>query len=240
MRRALGAELSKLRTLPLTTYAAAGMILVSALIAAALAGLHAERGGTVPAVDAVLEAMPYAQAGAILLGVVPVSHEYFGRQFSTTLIAVPRRMRVIVAKTSATMIVLLVVGTLSVAMAWSSAELTLHALDADAAAATAEDLARLGGAVVYLVLIGLLAHAVTLVLRHLVPALVSMLVVVYILPFALTALGEHTRWLPTRAGSQLFAPDDAVLTAITGSLVLLAWAAVIGVVGAARFALSDA
>ncbi|NJI58304.1 ABC transporter permease [Microbacterium oxydans] len=240
MRRALGAELSKLRTLPLTTYAAAGMILVSALIAAALAGVHAERGGAASAVDAVLEAMPYAQAGAILLGVVPVAHEYAGRQFSTTLIAVPRRMRVIVAKTCAAMVMLFLVGTLSVAVAWLSAELTHRASDAGGVAATAEDLARLGGAIVYLVLIGLLAHAATLVLRHLVPALVSMLVVVYILPFALTALGEHTRWLPTRAGSQLFAPDDAVLTAFTGALVLLAWSIALGVAGTARFTLSDA
>ncbi|MDF2560585.1 MAG: hypothetical protein K0R99_2031 [Microbacterium sp.] len=240
MRRALGAELSKLRTLPLTTYAAAGMVLVSTLIAAALAGLHAEGGGAASPVDAALEAMPYAQAGAILLGVVTVSQEYAGRQFSTTLIAVPRRMRVVVAKTSAAVVVLFLVGTLSVALAWSSAELTIHASDAGAVAATAEDLARLGGAVVYLVLIGILAHALTLALRHLVPALVSMLVVVYILPFALTALGEHTRWLPTRAGSQLFAPDDTVLTAFTGALVLLAWAVVIGIAGTARFTLSDA
>lgn len=240
MRRALGAELSKLRTLPLTAYAAAGMVLVSALIAAAFAGLRAEGGGAAGAVDAVLEAVPYAQAGAILLGVLSVSQEYAGRQFRTTLVAVPRRMRVIAAKTSAALVLLFVVGTLSVAVAWLSAGLTFVVADAEAVAATAEDLARLGGAVVYLVLIGLLAHAVTLVLRHLVPALVTMLVVAYILPFALTALGENTRWLPTRAGSQLFAPDDAVLTAFTGALVLLAWAVTLGVAGAARFTLSDA
>lgn len=239
MRRALGAELSKLRTLPLTAYAAAGMVLVSALIAAAFAGLRAEGGGAA-AVDTVLEAVPYAQAGAILLGVLSVSQEYAGRQFRTTLVAVPHRMRVIAAKTSAALVLLFVVGTLSVAVAWLSAGLTFVVADAEAVAATAEDLARLGGAVVYLVLIGLLAHAVTLVLRHLVPALVTMLVVAYILPFALTALGENTRWLPTRAGSQLFAPDDAVLTAFTGALVLLAWAVTLGVAGAARFTLSDA
>lgn len=240
MRRALGAELSKLRTLPLTAYAAAGMVLVSALIAAAFAGLRAEGGGAAAAVDTVLEAVPYAQAGAILLGVLSVSQEYAGRQFRTTLVAVPRRMRVIAAKTSAALVLLFVVGTLSVAVAWLSAGLTFVVADADAVAATAEDLARLGGAVVYLVLIGLLAHAVTLVLRHLVPALVTMLVVAYILPFALTALGENTRWLPTRAGSQLFSPDDAVLTAFTGALVLLAWAVTLGVAGAARFTFSDA
>ncbi|MGW9159258.1 hypothetical protein [Microbacterium sp. NPDC055665] len=240
MRRALLAELSKLQTLPLTAYAAAGMVVVGALVAAAFAGLRAEGGGAVSAVDAALEAMPYAQAGAILLGVVPVSQEYLGRQFGTTLITVPRRMRVIVAKTVAAVIVLLLVGTLTVAVAWVAAGLTLVVADADAVAATTEDLGRFGCAVAYLVLIGLLAHAVTLVLRHLVPALVTMLVVAYILPFALTALGEHARWLPTRAGSQLFAPDDTVLTVLTGALVLLAWAAVIGIAGAARFTLSDA
>ncbi|PRB17340.1 ABC transporter permease [Microbacterium sp. MYb62] len=240
MTRAWRAELSKLRTLPLTAYAAGGMVTLGAVLALAFAALHADGGGVVSPVAAALDTVPYVQAGAILLGVLPVSQEYAGRQLSTTLTAVPHRLRVVVAKTFAAVVVLALAAVATVAAAWLVAEATLRATDMRAAAVVTEDLSRLGGAALYLVLIGLLAHAVTLVLRHLVAALVSMLVLVFILPFAVTALGEHTRWLPTRAGVQLFAHDDAVLTAVTGGLVLLGWAAVIGAAGAVRFARSDA
>lgn len=240
MTRAWRAELSKLRTLPLVAYAAGGMVALGAVLAMAFAALRSDGGGVVSPVAAALDTVPYAQAGAILLGVLPVSQEYAGRQLSTTLTAVPHRLRVVVAKTFAAVVVLALAAVVTVAAAWLVAEATLRATDMRAAAVMTEDLSRLGGAVLYLVLIGLLAHAVTLVLRHLIAALVSMLVLVFILPFAVTALGEHARWLPTRAGVQLFAHDDAVLTAVTGGLVLLGWAAVMGVAGAVRFARSDA
>lgn len=240
MTRAWKAELSKLCTLPLMTYAAVGMVGLGAVLAVAFAALRSDGGGVVSPAAAAIDTVPYVQAGAILLGVLPVSQEYAGRQLGTTLTAVPHRGRVVVAKTFVAVVVLALVAVATVAAAWLVAEATLRATDVRAAAVVTEDLSRLGGAVLYLVLIGLLAHAVTLVLRHLVAALVSMLVLVFILPFAVTALGEHARWLPTRAGVQLFAHDDAVLTAVTGGLVLLGWAAVIGVVGAVRFARSDA
>lgn len=246
MRRAVGAELSKLRTLPLTAYAAVGMILLGVVIAVAFAGLRGEGGGgggvggAVSAVVAVFDALPYAQAGAILLGVLSVAQEYAGRQLSSTLTAVPRRGRIIVAKTVAVAVVLILAAVPTVAAAWLAAEGMLRTTEAGVGPLVLADLARLGGAVVYLVLIGLLAHAATLVLRNLVPALVSMLVLVFVLPFAVTALGEQARWLPTRAGAQLFAPDDAVLTAFTGGLVLLGWAVVLGAAGAARFIRADA
>ncbi len=239
MRAAVAAERAKLRTLPAAVLTVPGTIVVGAVIAAALAALAADEGWGVPGATVALYAVPYVQAGVILLGILPVSQEYAGRQIGTTLSATPGRMRVVVAKTAAAATTLSATAVLTVAAAWGAAEVVLRLSGAGAAAAPA-DLARLGGAAVYLALIGLLAHAATLLVRHLIPALTGMLLLVYVLPPVLAGLGEHARWLPERAGAQLYAPSDAMLTAGTGALVLAGWIAAVLTAGAVRFHRQDA
>jgi ABC-type transport system involved in multi-copper enzyme maturation permease subunit len=225
---AVSAELRKLGGLPLVVYTATGTIAIGALLAAALAG-NAPPG--TDAATAALRAVPYLQAGMIVIGVVPISQEYTGRQIGTTLTAMPRRMAVVLGKTVAAAAVLLTTSVLAVAAALGAAA---TALPWDQAAA------HLGGATIHLTLIGLLAHAVALVLRQLMPSLVAVLLLVFALPPLLSPLGEHARWLPERAGAQLYAPDDSILTPTTGALVLIAWIVVMGVIGSVLFARRDA
>ncbi|WP_163542075.1 ABC transporter permease [Occultella kanbiaonis] len=98
---------------------------------------------------------------------------------------------------------------------------------------------RLAGAIAYLAVIGLLAHAVAVALRHLVPALVAMIALLVIISPVAAGLTEHARWLPDRAASQLYADTDTLLTAATGPLVALAWLVAIGTAGAVGFICRD-
>ncbi|MGW2183021.1 hypothetical protein ACWCXX_34170 [Streptomyces sp. NPDC001732] len=231
------AELSKLRTLPVAVSAVLGTIGIGAAIGAALARM-ASADTAIPDTAIALKVVPYVQIGAILLGILPVAHEYEGRQICTTLASVPDRGRVIAAKSIACGTVLAVTLLATIASVLGTVSL-IRWTGGGIPAATPQEWERTAGAVLYLVLIGLLAHAATLVLRHLVPALITMLVLVLVLPPVLAGLGEHARWLPDRAGTQLYAPADMVLTPGTGALVLLGWVLVVGAPGAIRFLRAD-
>lgn len=76
-------------------------------------------------------------------------------------------------------------------------------------------------------------------MRHLIPVLVGVLSLVLIGSPLLAAVTAHARWLPDRAGSQLYAPTDPVLTAATGGLVLLVWTVAVGVGAWVRFVRAD-
>ena len=57
----------------------------------------------------------------------------------------------------------------------------------------------------------------------------------------LAGVTEHARWLPDRAGGLLFQPvDDPVLTAGTGTLVLIAWIVMVSAIAATTFTARDA
>ncbi|MFK4086452.1 hypothetical protein ACI2LF_20240 [Kribbella sp. NPDC020789] len=197
------AELSKLRTLPIAVLTIAGTVAVAALIAAAQWRS-----------DQPVDVVPYAQAGFVLLGILPVAHEHAGRQFSTTLVAVPARGKLLVAKTTAAFVTIAIT----------------------AAATAVLQPERPVGAAAYLTLIGLFAYAVALLVRHLVPALVGTLCLILILSPLLNAATEHARWLPDRAAAELYQPDGDLLR---GGLVAVAWIVVTGAVATARFLRRD-
>ncbi|TDD62164.1 ABC transporter permease [Kribbella antibiotica] len=189
------AELSKLRTLPLTGFTVAGILACTALLAAA---------------DQAVDIIMYVQAGFVLLGIIPVAHEHAGRQFGTTLIAVPARGRLLVAKSLATAVVM--------------------ALTA-AATAVLGGAERPVGAAAYLVFIGLFAYAVAVVVRQLIPALVGMLSLILIVS---PVLADHGRWLPDRAAAELYQGSATI-----GALGALAWVALIGAVATVQFLRRD-
>ena len=234
------AELAKLRTLPLAVFATVGTILVGVTISAALA---ADPHLPMIATDAVLTAVPFMQAGFILLGIVPAGHEHAGGQYRTSLAAVPRRGLLVAGKSAAALLTLALAALLTVGAGYAAAAITLQLADAPATSAVSsvqQQVWSLVGAATYLVLIGLLSHVVALLVRHLVPALVTMLVVVLIVPPLLSGV-DLARWLPSRAGGLLYLPDtDPDLTASNGGLVLVAWILAIGAAAYAAIRVRDA
>lgn len=230
------AELDKLRTLPLTTLTAAGTILTGVALGLALVVLGDRPPATV--LDGTAPAIPFVQGGLVLLGILPVAQEYAGRQIHTTLAAVPQRRLLVAAKSGAGALVLVLVAALTVA-ATATAVLVIGRISEADLPVGDRPAVRLAGMVGHLVLVGLLSHAVALLVRHLVPALVGMLSLVLIAAPVLAAVTEHARWLPDRAAALLHADTDSVLSAGTGSLVALGWITLVGGVALARFVRAD-
>lgn len=238
LARITAAELGKLRTLPVAVVTAIGTAVLGALVAAALTAQRVDEGLAASAAAVTGQTVPFLQIGLILLGVLPMSHEHAGGQLRTTLIAVPRRGLLLAGKGIATLLGLALAASAAVGGIVAATMLTERLLDAP----LAEDVAGqwpVVGAAVYLVLVGLLAHVVAMLVRHLIPALVGTLSVVLIVSPLLTGLTRHARWLPDRAARELYDPTDAVLTAATGTLVTLAWIALVGGIAAVLFVRHD-
>jgi ABC-2 type transport system permease protein len=233
------AELDKLRTLPLAVLAAVAAPVLGSLVAAALAASAAEADVAVAPVDLTLRVVPFVVAVVALLGVVPVAHEYAGRQVLTSLAAVPHRGRLVAAKTLAAAVVLTATSAVTLAAGISTAVVVQRAVEAPPAP-DPPDATRLLGATAYLVLVGLLAHAVALLVRHLAPALVAVLVLVVVVPPVAAQATDLARWLPDRAASTWYDPAPGLLDATAGTVVALVWLALLGAAGTARFVRSDA
>ncbi|HEY0188801.1 MAG TPA: hypothetical protein VGC67_15020 [Cellulomonas sp.] len=223
----LAAETAKLRTLPAVPLSVLGTVLAGALVSAAAAGVPSSGRGGATAVDVATGTVPLLQAGLVLVGVWPVAQEHTGRQGATTLRAVPHRPTLLAATAAAAAALVALTAALSVGAALLGATTVVGPAPVGAADARA-----LLGAAVALTLIGLLAHAVALLVRHLVPALVGTLVLVLVLPPVLAGATEQVRWLPGRAAGQLYDRTDTVLSPTTGALVALAWVVLVGGVGA--------
>ncbi len=236
----VASESDKLRTLPAAALTVAATVLAATVIAGAVAA--AADGRPASALDATLQALRFVQAGVVLLGILPVAHEYAGRQVRTTFAAVPRRGLLMTGKTLATLATVALTSAAVVGAGFAAATVVQRMLGIQLdVPATSDDPWRLAGAAVYLTLIGLLSYAVALLVRHLVPALVGMLSIVLIVSPLLAGLTEHARWLPDRAAAQLYAAvPDSTLSAAGGALVAFAWIALIAGTGWARLVRCDA
>lgn len=215
------AELQKLRTLPAVALTVVATVAFTVVFTAALGG---------PSEDMpVLQIIPFMQVGIILLGILPSAHEYAGSQFRTTLAAEPHRGRLLLGKTLAASIVVVVAVILTV----GSGVLMAMVSGGAGSSSPGDDASRLLGAAVYLVLIGVFSHLVTVSVRYMIPALVGLLGVVVVFPPMIAAVTEHARWLPGEAGGLLYrSQPEAVLGPVTGALVLLGWILVAGAVAA--------
>lgn len=221
---ALAAELSKIRTLQGAAAAALGSVVVAAVLAWVLATAATD---TRPdAVAVVLATVPLLQVGPVLLGVLAVASEYAGTQVRTTLTAIPDRGAALIGKTAAFLVAATLTSTASCAAALAAAVVVVGG---------AGSLRPVAGAAAHLVLVGLLAFALAVLLRALIPPLVAMLGLLLVVSPLLASATEHARWLPDRAGRALYLPgSDAVMTPTAGALVLVGWVAVVG--GAATWA----
>lgn len=234
--RIISAELIKLRTLPVVTATVFATIGTAITLSAAIAA-----SSTVPisAVEVTRATIPFVQIGIILIGVLALATEYQGGQIRTTLTATPRRLSTLTGKSLAVLVTAVVTSVVAVATSWLAAMITLSANQL--AVTDDASLWPTVGAAVYLVLIGSLAFAVTVLMRSLIPPLVTILSVVLIVSPIVSGLTEHARWLPDKAGSLLYLTDaDTVLDAGTGGLILLAWIIAVSIAASTTFTRRDA
>ncbi|MEU7587336.1 hypothetical protein AB0A95_13650 [Micromonospora sp. NPDC049230] len=185
--------------------------------------------------------------GPMVLGVIVVSSEYTStgrdapgaRQLTATLAAVPNRLRLLAAKTTA--LVLVVAAQAAVTTA---ATLTLtRVLHGDNAAAPAP--ARVAAAILYWTLTALLAYAITLITRNGIVPLTLLIInsSVVSVSYLLTKVTDLASYLPDIVGAQMFirGGDFPVKVApVTAGLVMTAWIVVLLAVGAVLFQRRDA
>lgn len=99
------------------------------------------------------------------------------------------------------------------------------------------------GAAAYLLLISMLAHAVALLTRDALSALVIMLGLVYVVSPLLSRVTTVAGYLPDRAGRQMYqtAPSyEATLTAAQGGVLMALWVALTLALATVTFIRRDA
>jgi ABC-2 type transport system permease protein len=152
--------------------------------------------------------MAIAQLAIAVLGVLCISSEYSSGMIRTSLIAVPKRGRVLAAKSLVFAAVTFVVGEVTNFVAFFVGQAIIsghapHAALGDPGVARAV----LGGGL-YLAALAVLSVAAGTLLRHPAAAIACMMAVVLVLPLIAQALPDSwrnpvTEFWPTQAGSQL-------------------------------------
>ncbi|WP_434581918.1 hypothetical protein [Carbonactinospora thermoautotrophica] len=269
MIRAIRYELIRLRTIRSTWWLALLSLLATGSISWAIAvNLRAGpldvadiavllTGGALysPLVPPAVLVVPPAVFMAVL-GVLALGHEYRYSSIRATLTAIPRRSRVLAAKTLAVALAAAVVAVLSLAVGWGVGFAVLGEQMLDLPW-TEHSLPRIsGGYVAFVVLSALLGLALAGLFRNVPAALVAILVIPLVLePVLAVVLGfealrpvrEAGKFLPFTAGRQMLVPSVSTpagygepLTPVSGGLTMSAYVAALLALCWAFFARRDA
>ena len=239
------AEIRKLCGLPAAWVGLVLGTLLSPVVV--LLNAAAVRRASVDTTDVGMMELGVGLIGPMILGVVVISSEYTStgedapgaRQLTATLIAAPRRMRLLAAKTTA--LVLVVTGQATVATG-ATVALT-QVLHGDRVPVPAPG--RMAAAVLYWVLTALLAYSIVLITRNGIVPLAFLIVnsTVVSVSYLLTKVTDAAAYLPDIVGAQMFirTSDFPVEVApVVAGLVMTAWIAAFLAVGAFFFHRRDA
>lgn len=233
MIHTLRAELTKALTLrSIQTTLAAALIIPPALAVASGLGFDS---GTAMASSFPIEAHGFETAGfgqplIILLAALIAGTEYLDGQLRTTLLATPRRGRVLAAK----LIMIAVLATLIGLVATTAAVLLKHAALGAHGLSLGEFTAGMGwnliGVAVNYTLIALIAASITILARTFIVTLVVLVPLVLGLTISLLGALPILRYLPDLAGIQLLTsyPGVGLLDPIPGGLVMFLWTVALG------------
>jgi ABC-2 type transport system permease protein len=230
----LRAELTKTLSLRSIHVVLAAAFVVPAMLALA-SGLAFDpsRRAQFPLESHGFETAGFGQPLVILLAALITGTEYLDGQLRTTLLATPRRGRVLTAK-------LLLVGLLATLIGFiaiGTSVIIKHAVIGEHGLGPTELTVRIGwnllGVSVNYALIGLLAAGITILARSYVVTLIVLVPLVLGITVSLLGAVPVLKFLPDLAGIQLLMPYPGVgvLDPIPGGLVMACWAA--SVAGAA-------
>lgn len=263
MKRSAGAiraEWTKLRTLPSTKWllllAIAGTVAVGSLITGTL---HYTHCGTPCALDTTrlsLAGVRLGQLGILVLAVLTVTAEYSTRTIQPTLIAMPRRILVVLGKVGVLAVLAVATGLLAVAgsLAVSRIILPLNGFTGAhgfPALSLADDLTRRAafGTVLYIGLIAPLGAGLGLLVRDTAGALTAALALLYGTPvvamFVSDPAWQHRirRYSPMDAGLVIQSTRDLAaehIGAWAGLGVLSLYAGLAVLAGLVAFLIRDA
>jgi ABC-type transport system involved in multi-copper enzyme maturation permease subunit len=152
--------------------------------------------------------MALAQLAIAVLGVLAISSEYSSGMIRTSLIAVPKRGRVLAAKSLVFAGVTFVVGEVTTFVAFFVGQALISGHAPHAALGDPGVARAVAGGGLYLAALAVLSVAAGALLRHPAAAIAAMMAVVLVLPLIAEALPDSwrnpvTEFWPTQAGSQL-------------------------------------
>ncbi|GAA1638842.1 hypothetical protein [Actinoplanes couchii] len=226
------AELAKLLGLPTAWIGLAVGSVVAPLLAVLNAGAvraAIAAGRYEFSADLAYSSIQIVMLGGLILGVVTVSSEYTptsddapgARQITTTLLAEPRRCRLLAAKAIVLVLVVAVQGTVT-------AVVTLLVVEHEHGGTyPPAEPARVAGAVLEWVLLSLLAYALTLIFRNGIVTL-TLLVVnsgVVSVSWLLMKVTPLAAYLPDVVGKHMYLSDlgDVRIHPVVAGAVLLGW-----------------
>lgn len=195
---AVRSEWTKLRTLRSSLYSVVATIVVGVGMAFLFTSgtaegyadmTAAERAEWDPTLTSLMGATLFAQLTVGALGVLSTSGEFATGMISTSLTAVPRRLRVLAAKALVITVVGLAVGELVSVGGFLLGQQVLVGMDVPhASLADHESLRAVVGAGLYLALVGLLGAALGVLIRSTAGAIVVLVVAAIIVPYLLGPL----------------------------------------------------
>jgi ABC-2 type transport system permease protein len=212
----LGSEWVKLRSLRSTFWALGVTVVLGVALGAVISAVAAHSYARSSAAARLSwdptgysqSGMAIAQVAIAVLGVLVISSEYSSGMIRTSLIAVPKRGRVLAAKSLVFAAVTFAVGEVTCFAAFFAGQALIsghapHAALGDPGVARA---VAAGG--LYLAALAVLSVAAGTFLRHPAAAIAAMIAVLFVLPGIAQALpgswrNPVTEFWPTQAGSQL-------------------------------------
>ncbi len=241
--RALRAELSKLASLPFAWLGfAAGLVVpIGITIITSLT--------TTPGPDTGFNELSIGVLGAIILGVSAIGSEYTtegeesaaGRQITTTLTAVPSRLRLLLAKIGAVIIATTILAAIAIAAVFATTHLMLGA---NVPPLESDSFARMGGATLYWVFMALLGFGLTVLTRN---GIIPMAILVanssaVTVTFLLAQSFPPANYLPDLAGMRMFTTINTTveIAPVVGGLVMAAWVAALLIAAGTVFTRRDA
>jgi len=257
----LRSEFTKIRSVRSTYWTLLVLLAVSVGIGAAISALSASGWSNTPPADRTpLDATQLSIAALLILGqlviVVPgalvLTAEYSTGMIRTSLIAMPRRIVIYVAKAVAFAAVALVVSLVTAFIAFFLGQSLLASTHQSATLAGHDVLRALIGSALYITLCGLFAFAAAAIIRNTAATITAMIGLLFVIPTLVNLLphswqNDLVRWLPSSAGRAISAtvweagPQNAHLFSPWGQFAVFAvYTAVLLVVGGILFRKRDA
>ena len=158
-----------------------------------------------------LDGVAVAALAIAVLGVLCMSSEYSSGMIRTSLIAVPKRGRVLAAKSLVFAVVTFVVGEVTSFAAFFAGQALISGHAPHAALGDPGVARAVAGAGLYLTVLAVLSVAAGALLRHPAAAIACLVAVLFVLPGIAQALPDSwrnpvTEFWPTQAGGQLTSP----------------------------------
>jgi ABC-2 type transport system permease protein len=238
LRRVIGSELIKLRSLRSSRYALVAIALLVVLLGVfmAVGEVVAEpeaNGETVDALGGSLSGVGIAELVAAALGVLVVTGEYASGMIRSTFTAVPRRWLVVAAKALVVAAAVFAAAVAATLLAFTVAQQLLASDGKSISFGGPGVLRALVGAALYLAVVAVLGAGFGWLLRSTAGALMTLFAILYLLPVLEVVLPRTVSdavmpYLPANAGSAMMqlTPGD-LLAPWTGFAVLLGYCALL-------------